>query len=104
MLIPKVHFFHCFILAIEHYENKSLHILKKMLNLERYSPAFKQHASCKNAKELRKNQITLSGLSFVPSAFLQKACFLNVVLEHSRSDLVSQQCRLRNNFMFGMLY
>ena len=29
---------------------------------------------------------------------------LKTVMKHSRSDLVSQQTRLYNNFIFGMLY
>ena len=90
--------------STEHSENKSLSILKTKSDLECCSPALNKRASRKNAKQLRQNQITLIGLSFVPLAFLQNACLLNAVLDHSRSDLVLQQPRLRNNFIFGMHY
>ena len=46
----------------------------------------------------------LSGLNFVPLAFLLHACLLNAGLEYLRSDLVLEQFRLRNNFIFGILY
>ena len=37
--------------SIEHPENKSLSILKAILDLECYSPAFNKHASYVNAKQ-----------------------------------------------------
>ena len=36
-------------------------------------------------------------------AFLQHSCLLKAGLEHSRSNLVFKQPRLRDNFIFGML-
>ena len=56
------------------------------------------------AKKLRENQNTLSGMSTVPSVFLQKACMFIVGLEHSRCDLIFKKSRLHHSFIFGMLY
>ena len=36
--------------------------------------------------------------------FLQHKCLLSAGLEHSRSNLVFKQSRLRDNFIFGMLH
>ena len=55
---------------IKHSGNKILGILATMLDRECFSPAFNEHTSCKNAKQLRQNQNTLRGMSFVPLSFL----------------------------------
>ena len=54
------------VFSIEHYENKIFGILKMRLDLVCSSPVYNKHAFCKNAKQLGRNQSTLSDLGFVP--------------------------------------
>ena len=51
---------------IERFKNKVFGISKTRLNLGCSSPASRKHFSSKNAKQLRQNRNTVSGLSIVP--------------------------------------
>ena len=88
--------------ADEHLEKKITYSENKV-EAGVHSPAFNKHIPGKNVKQLRQNQNTLSGPSFMPLSFLQNACLLNAELEHSRYDLVSKQSRWCY-FILGMCY
>ena len=82
---------------------KLLSISKTRSDLEYCSPALNKRTSCNDTKNLNHIKKHLTGLRFGLSAFLQCTCFLNAVLEHSRSDLVFEHCltlsRLSNKFI-----
>ena len=63
-----------------------------------------QTLPCKNLDNKDRIKNVVSFLRFVPLLFLLQASLLNAGLEYSRSDLVSKQHILRNNFIFGMPY
>ena len=73
------------------------------LNLECTSPTCNKHVSCKNTKQVRQNQNAFSWLSSYLLASLPNVCLLRAGLEQSRTDLVFEQPRFCNDFIFGML-
>ena len=85
--------------VIYHSESNILRTLKTRLGLYYFSPAFNKYEFCRNVEQLRWNQNSPSGLSFVPMPLLQNTCLLNVGLELLRSDLVFEQSKLRNSFI-----
>ena len=67
--------------TIEHSKHEILSISKTRLDQECSSSEVNRNASCKDAKQLRQDRNTVSGLSFVPLAFLLNGYIL--VLECS---------------------
>ena len=82
----------------------SIRILKTRLDLECSSSALNKHAVCKGSTLQGQNRHIISCTWSAPLVFLQRSCLLNARLKHFRSDLVFKRPRLRNDFIFGMLY
>ena len=57
--------------------------------MEYHSPTFNKYASCKNAKQLRRNQNTLNCPEIRTFGILAAQMLLNAKPEHSRCDLIS---------------
>ena len=85
---------------IEHSENELFVVSKTKLDLEYSNPTSKRYCVVR-IPDKKKSRKIISGIRF---AFLQEAYLLSVGQGHCRSDLASKQSRLRNNFIFGMLY
>ena len=89
---------------IEHFENKILRTLNTRLDLWCFSPALNKACILQECTQLTQNQHTLSGLSSGSWRLYQNARLLNTGSVHSRSNLVLEQSRLRQNVYSGMLY
>ena len=87
--------------SIEHSGNKTITNSKTRLDLECSSPAFNKHTIHKNFTQKGQNR---HGKCCESLAFFQRSKFVKAIPEHSRSALVFKQPRLRNYFIFGMLY
>ena len=84
-------------------ENKILRMSKR-LDLQFSSPAFSEHAFCKNSKQIKteskRPQWSELWARSIPLAYMFVECC-------NRAPQVQphfEECRLRNNLIFGMLY
>ena len=91
-------------IPIEHSKNKIITYFDNEVGSGVLQPSVQQTYSLQNFKQKGQNQHINSCTLFVRLAFLQRFCFLNLVFDNSRSDLVSKQSRLRDDFIFRMLY
>ena len=90
--------------AIEHSKNKIITHFENEVGPGVLWSGNLQTYNLQNIAQHGQNRHLISCTWFVPLVFLQHSCLSNAGLEHSRSDLVFKQPRLKNDSTFGMLY
>ena len=94
-------------MTTKHSENKTITNFKNEVGPGVLQSSVQQALLCKNFKQQGHTGNLASLIQFVPLKKFDTVAadmLLNAGLEYSRSYLVFRQSRLRNNFIFGILY
>ena len=111
MVSPQTSFCHLklvhnggFLILIEHSESKIITYFENEVEPGVLQSSVQQTYTLQNFSQEGQNRHIICDKYFESLEILQRLSLLNARLEHCRSDLVSKQPRLRDSFIFGMLY